>query len=368
MESVLILLPSNSAGGAEKYLNTVVLHFLSLNYNVDVFFLKKRNENSPFFTPSPGLNLYFTVRNRELTGLFEFFFMLFWKQKNSYKYAFSSHVHCNSLLSVLKKFKICYIDHLICRESTNVFIRFSGFRLLFFRAVYKGYSQSIDLLVCQSESMKRQLLESHMLVFTRLNLCVLRNPINLDTKLILDNRFKSKTAISNYLNVVEIVLVARVSLVKNILYALRVLNILKSAQKLDYHLTIVGEISDFVYYSELLKYININNMESSVLFTGQVPFTEKIISKSDVCILTSQAEGFPNVLLEYMKANKIIVCTRCFESYTEYGKVFFVNSEEEMAQQIFNQGKDKLPLNFYSDYLKLHSSDIYFSKILNLLK
>ena len=69
-----------------------------------------------------------------------------------------------------------------------------------------------------------------------------------------------------------------------------------------------------------------------------------------------------------MKANKIIFCTRCFDNYMEYDKVIFVNSEAEMAHQISNRYKDKLPLNFYNEYLNLHSSENYVSEVLNLLK
>ena len=368
MDNVLILLPTNSAGGAEKYLNTVASHFLSRNFNVDVFFFK-RDEKSMFFSPAPGLKLYYTKRNRELTGLFEFLNNLFKNQEKTYKYAFSSHVHCNSLLSVLKALKLTCIDHLICRESTNVFVRFSGLRLMIFRAVYRGYSRSIDLLICQTVGMKRQLLESRMSIFTRLNLSVLRNPINLRPQFVGDNRFyikKSKTMDDS--NSVRIVLVARVSRVKDVLFALHVLYILKYSKKLDCHLTIVGEIGDTIYYTELLDYININEMNLDVTFTGQLPYTETAILESDVCILTSKVEGFPNVLLEYMKANKFIVSSRCFDSYIEYNKVIFVNSAEEMAQNIFDRRENKLPIKYYDDYLKLHSTDFFFTEVFKALK
>jgi glycosyltransferase involved in cell wall biosynthesis len=46
-----------------------------------------------------------------------------------------------------------------------------------------------------------------------------------------------------------------------------------------------------------------------VFFTGPCHHVPELLSVSDVCVLSSVSEGFPNVIVEYMAARRPVVCT-----------------------------------------------------------
>ena len=50
-------------------------------------------------------------------------------------------------------------------------------------------------------------------------------------------------------------------------------------------------------------------LASSAIFLGRSSSIRELLSISDVCVLTSRAEGFPNALLEYMAAGRPVVTT-----------------------------------------------------------
>ena len=50
-------------------------------------------------------------------------------------------------------------------------------------------------------------------------------------------------------------------------------------------------------------------LRDSCLFTGRCASVPDLLAVSDVCVLSSQAEGFSNSILEYMAAGRAVVAT-----------------------------------------------------------
>jgi glycosyltransferase involved in cell wall biosynthesis len=50
-------------------------------------------------------------------------------------------------------------------------------------------------------------------------------------------------------------------------------------------------------------------LTDTCLFIGRCPNVPDLLAASDICVLTSQAEGFSNSILEYMAAGRAVVTT-----------------------------------------------------------
>jgi glycosyltransferase involved in cell wall biosynthesis len=75
-------------------------------------------------------------------------------------------------------------------------------------------------------------------------------------------------------------------------------------------------------------------VKESCLFTGRCASVPDLLAASDVCLLTSQAEGFSNSILEYMAAGCAVVATNvggASEAIVEGETGYLVNSGDDAA-------------------------------------
>jgi len=83
-----------------------------------------------------------------------------------------------------------------------------------------------------------------------------------------------------------------------------------------------------------------------VFFTGRCADISKLLAASDVCVLTSKAEGFSNVILEYMAAGRPVVATdvggaREAIVEAETGYLVPAGDDKLMAERIISLLKNK---------------------------
>jgi L-malate glycosyltransferase len=75
-------------------------------------------------------------------------------------------------------------------------------------------------------------------------------------------------------------------------------------------------------------------VKDSCLFTGRCASVPDLLAASDICLLTSQAEGFSNSILEYMAAGRVVVATNvggASEAIVEGETGHLVNSGDDVA-------------------------------------
>lgn len=75
-------------------------------------------------------------------------------------------------------------------------------------------------------------------------------------------------------------------------------------------------------------------VSESCLFTGRCANVPDLLAASDICLLTSQAEGFSNSILEYMAAGRAVVATNvggASEAIVEGETGYLVNSGDDRA-------------------------------------
>jgi len=82
-------------------------------------------------------------------------------------------------------------------------------------------------------------------------------------------------------------------------------------------------------------------LERAVFFTGPCARVAELLSVSDVCVLSSRAEGFSNSILEYMAAARPVVATDvggACEAITEGETGYLVSAgdDEKMAERIIS--------------------------------
>jgi len=297
---VLIAVPNDNLGGAEQYLKMVAEYLYNEGYSIDVFFLKKKISGSWDELVNDDFNLYFTNKKTEKFGVLSLFKKLALRKKDVYHYAFTSHVHMNSFVALLRKLRILNIRYHIGRESTSIFKRYTGLKLFIFKTHYNFNYGKLDLLICQSDYMKNQLKEGVPKLFTKTKIEVIPNPVNLQKFQISTGQFNNPY--SNYI-------VSAGRLIKE-----KGFDILIDAFKLlqksfpDMELVIFGEGA---LRSELESKITQLNLQDKVFLPGFTTDIYHYFREATLCVVSSRIGGFPNVLLQMMAQNSRVVSTLC---------------------------------------------------------
>ncbi len=86
-------------------------------------------------------------------------------------------------------------------------------------------------------------------------------------------------------------------------------------------------------------------LEESAFFLGRCQHVAELLSVSDVCVLSSKAEGFSNAILEYMAAGRVVVATdvggaREAVAENETGYLVPSGDDEKLAARIIELLRD----------------------------
>lgn len=298
MKFVLIALPNDSLGGAELYLKNLALFYSDKGHFVKVFFLKKHNYNGwKEFKHHENVELIYTRSSSEFAGVLKFLLNIYKYRSIKFNYIFTSHVHLTGILGFLIKLGFVKKERFVGRESTSIFKRFSGFKLLIFKIqYYLGYS-ALDLLICQTKYMQNQLINSLPKLSSKIKITVLPNPVNFE-----DIDVSSEIEYSNF-----IVAAGRLINEKGFDILIDSFSQLNK-QYPELKLIILGEgrLRDI-----LQDKINKLNLKNKVFLLGFVENVYPFFKKAKVCVVSSRVEGFPNVLLQMMSQNTNVVSTNC---------------------------------------------------------
>ena len=300
--NILIVALSDAVGGTEQYLKMIAKEFIPQGYNIYIFFLTKRNTKLWEDIKSKEANLIYTNSSKEKYGLFTLIRNILNKRHITFDYAFSSHVYTSSLLGVLRRLRLIRINHFLARESTSVFNRFSGLKLLRFNVLYHVGYLSIDLLVCQTEYMKKQLLYNLPYLKNKIKIEVIPNPIDNN-----DMALKSNEMI--YLNYKDSYIVSAGRLIpeKGFDILITAFARIKKEYK-ELKLIILGEGKLKESLRQLIKELQ---LEDDINLVGFVENVYPYFRQAKMCVVSSRIEGFPNVLLQMMSQNEKVVSTLC---------------------------------------------------------
>jgi glycosyltransferase involved in cell wall biosynthesis len=166
--------------------------------------------------------------------------------------------------------------------------------------LYKNFYKNYDVIVAQSEDMRDDLLNYYPLAGKKA--VIINNPIDIDRV----NRLASIEKIEkiNLLNVSVLRQAKRHHLMLEVL----------SKLPENYHLTLVGSGSE----EKRLKHLSqVMGVDSRITFEGHQSNPYPYMKQADLFLLTSEHEGFPNVLLEANALGLPVVAFACPGGITE---------------------------------------------------
>lgn len=364
MKEILIVVPDDKLGGSEQLLKNITLFHLQNNDFVHVIFYKKSISGQwDDLKTFSNISLNFTSAASDLRGIPFAIYTLF-KIRRTFDLIYTSHLHTNSIIGILIKLKIVKKKSFIGRESTSYFLRYKGKQLEIFKLLYRlGYS-SLDLVICQSEEMKQQLITGLPKLMAKINVQVIPNPINL--KAIKEQKANPNL---NFLKNEEFIVSAgRLIWEKGYDILIEAFCELKK----DYpklKLKILGEGNCRPELEEQLAKLNLKN---EVILTGQVANVYDYFKEARLCVVSSKIEGFPNVLLQMMSQNNRVVSTRCAGGIEDLEGVVTANTYD--SEDLYRKIKIALKMDVshnserFKKQLEARSLENFSQKIHTYLK
>lgn len=316
---ILIVSLTPSTGGAEKYLQNLEGYY-SNNIGCKVAFIDNNGINTTKFNKN---NIVLRGSRNRFIGIIKFF--IFWiKNINKFDRLYSTHISVNAIVGFMKIITLSNIV-IVSRESTSVFLRFSGVRIFIYKLVYNCLYKKNNLVICQTELMKSQLMNSVSLSDDKI--LVLQNPFSFNkishAKVILDGD-------------INIVTAGRLIHEKGFDILIDSFSLLYKKFK-NVHLYILGE---GIEREKLENQINDFNLKDNIHLKGFESNPLSFFSAADLCVVSSRKEGFPNVLLEMLSVNNNVIITPCCGDLEGIPKLLV--TENISKTSIFNSMYSKL--------------------------
>jgi glycosyltransferase involved in cell wall biosynthesis len=346
MANILIVLPNNLLGGAEQILKMIASYYEK--DNVQVFFLQKKTDSA--WDKLSTINLNFSFSNNKFLAIIGLVRFIIKNPIKKWDRLYSSHVNVTGLLGILIRLKLLSKVCFIARESTTIFKRFKGFKLFVYKQMYKFGYVKVNLLICQTEEMKQQLIVSLPQVEIKIKIKVIPNPFDLAV---------AEISCAELINIHDygdyIVSAGRLIPEKGFDILIQSFNKIKIIHK-DLILIILGNGK---YKEQLMYLIKSLNLQKEVILLGFVDNVYPYFKNAKLCVVSSRIEGFPNVLLQMMSQNEKVVSTKCAGEIDVIPEVVIaetndISSLEQAIIQCLSSDTSKNKSIFYN-YLKERS-------------
>lgn len=360
-ESILFVIPTATIGGAERVMFNLAAYLLEQDKNVTVLTMSRgwKADGWNELKKHPKFKWIIGSYSSEKASLIPTTVKLIYLDaKYKFDYIFSSHVHVNSYISQLKRLGLFKNSVLISRESFAVFETHTGYKGILFKQTYRYLYGKQDLLICQTKLMKNSLVKNLGFKPVR-KIEVIPNPVNLDyIKANINSTAEEKiiTACGRFNKIKQFDLLIDAFYQFSKIYT-------------NYKLVILG---DGMLRTELEAQINRLNISNKVVLVGRVANPYQWFAKSEIGIITSKKEGFPNVLLEMMASGTSkIVTTPCTGGLNEIPNLTITkdtgsSSILEGLKKVATINEDFSPI--YQKHIdENHSTHAFWSKILQLL-
>lgn len=361
-ENFLFVIPTARIGGAERVMFNLVSYLLEQKQEVTLVTMSHGKHKNGWNELEGFDNFHWIAGNykSEKSSLAPITAkLLSLNNKFKYDYIVSSHAHVNSYLSTLKKLGLFKSSVLISRESSVVFERYGGLTGLAYKLAYRFLYGEQDLLICQTELMKNSLIGNLGFKPVR-KIEVLHNPVNINyINSCISSTSKEKT----------IVACGRLFEIKQFDLLIDAFSMF-SRKNPDYKLMILGEgrlRAELEVQAKKLK------ISEKVIFMGNVNNPFEWFAKSEIGIISSRIEGFPNVLLEMMASGiSQLVTTPCTDGLDKIPNLII--TEDTSTQSILDGLNKAVLLNsdsspiYKNHILKNHTVDKFWLNILQMLK
>lgn len=331
----LFVFPTAILGGAERVMFNLIYYLLDKNFIVTVYIMSRGHQDGwERIEKHPNINMIIKDYPSEKTSLIPFLIEIYkLSHKNNFNYTFSSHTHINALLSFLKQINFFKSKFLIARESTFIFERFFGLWRLIFKLIYRFMYGQQDLIICQTERMKESLIKNLGYMPAK-RIEVISNPVNIDY---IDQQLANDQIEKPF--PILIVGCGRLIPLKKFDFLIEAFSMVEGNFP-DVGLVIIGDGSERQNLENLVETLNLSQ---KVIFTGKISNPIQWFAKADIGIISSEIEGFPNVLIEMMASGtQQIITTPCTDGVNHIPHIIITEScsvqaiEAALVTYLFN--------------------------------
>lgn len=293
-KKVIFLIPSFTSGGSERVFSILANHLSPEKFDLTVAVLDMNNR---LYEVDESRVRLVDLNAARVRQAFSKIIELINTEKPDLVVSTLSHL--NQFIAAVKPF-LPRQTTLIARESTilSVFHRQESmpiFRDWLVRRLYPSF----DGLICQSQRMANDFKTTYKLDAAKLT--TINNPV--DTEGVFN--LASIATVPAKKAAFRFVSVGRLSVEKGLDKALRILSMLEN-RDFEYH--IIGEGSE---RNRLEKLVETLGIAPNVTFQGVQKNPFGWIRSADLLLLTSEFEGFPNVLLEAGALGTPVVSFAC---------------------------------------------------------
>ena len=359
-KKLVLFMPSLEGGGVEKNLFLLANYFIKKIDNVSVITISKKfkykfDKQISFISTKYFFWDNFGRVSKYIISLY-LLFIEYLKGENLTVFCFQGNILCIIFCKILN-------IKIIIRPNSSP----SGWSQNSLKKIIFSYIlRQADRIIVNSISFKIELKK-------KLNVdaeCIY-NPLNyreikkLSKEKIKKNFFKRKS--------LKIINVGRLVDQKSQITILKAINHIKNDVNIS--LLIIGEGNK---KKELIRYVNENNLERIVQIKDHTENPFPYIKSSEVFILSSLFEGLPNVLLEAISLNSIIISSDCPTGPSEIldkgkgGLLFKTSDYKDLSNKILtvtqNIKKYKKKSKFAHKRLHRFNLSLNLNKYLNIVR
>lgn len=356
---ILFVMHELNLGGAERVITNIINNFNRDLYNVHLCLFKKKG---PLVKEIKYDVVIHDLKAKRVLNSSVAYYKLISELRPDI--VFTSITHVNLLTSVLIPFlrlkkKCCFITREVNNPSIRSSYKFTSKVMDFF---YKQSITNYDYIIAQSNYMKNDIISHYNITDDKIN--VVSNPLDIKSinnklKLHDDNFFLKK-------NKKNILAVGGLRKQKGFEKLLKIIKFLDDS----YQLTILGEGPERRF---LEQKINEYNLENKVRLLGKKQNPYVYMRDCDVLMISSNYEGFPNVIIEANVCGKFVVANDCPGIDAEIiknelnGTILNFDKPELVARYLkanFSDIKEKvIPANLISKYEAIKVSEKYHELI-----
>jgi len=352
-QKIIFISLTDAPNGAEN-----VLLMMATAVNGEMYFLKKHAFSG--LKISERISKKYLSKKAIFWGFVQLLPLLRQYKRNDV--VMSTHPYLNAFLGFLKR--IGYLrSKLIVRECTSVFTRFTGIKKRIYKLIYRLGYPAVDLVVCQTELMKVQLL-AHNRYLSESKVLVQPNPVDF-------NKIIARSAqplINGDAKLDFICSAGRLIPEKGFGVLIKAFNILREEHP-QLKLLLLGEGKERDLLTQIIQE---HNLGDAVFLKGQIDNPAPYFKQAKLCVVSSIKEGFPNVLLEMMSVNSAVVSTLCAGGINEIPAIakVEVNNVEALAEAMGKALRYKQNQNaeITMQYLYGRRPEIFARSILSALQ